>query len=414
MEETMSDEVDQDDMFASGDDEDFGGFDADFAPDTDGKDEPQKDGESKEDESTTEPKKEEQASTETPEKPTGVKKQVKRAKKPLTIRDKAVRLMLRRAEVDVLPDMDHLMRGKIGASKLAIKDIALFIGVPKDELLAELAAECGVKNIVNLSAEVMKSRIMAIGAQILTAGRMYQPIQVAKIDREYQCTSGRHRLAFLALAYGTSARIPVYIEEMTLNEARDAVVVANQARPTKALERAEHAVLQAVGGNVDAKQDEMYSKTVKTKAKAKKYCVYSVLEKGHPTRLSFPVSLTASRRDGGLTTITNVENYWGAAIEWHKDMVRTDFDTALESATDFLNEVAKVLQTEAGFEASHHMASMTLSAIGKYYRSYVDVNGALPVAKVTAVANAIVAMGDIGRQKSEQTYKALAEVMKGK
>ena len=193
--------------------------------------------------------------------------------------------------------------------------------------------------------------------------------------------------------------------------ARDAVVVANQARPTKALERAEHAVLQAVGGDVDAKQAEMYSKTVLTKAKAKKYCVYSVLEKGHPTRLTFPVSLTSSRKDGGLTTITNVENYWGAAIDWHKDTEQKDFDASLESATEFLNKLAKELQAVSGFEASHHMASMTLSAIGKWYRSYVDVNGASPDDKAGVIAKAVVAMGAIGRQKSEQTYDALKKAM---
>jgi hypothetical protein len=407
----MNDGIDQDDMFADGG-EDFDEFEVDVSPLSETEEGPQGGEKTQEGESTAKTEEAPQKAAETSVKGPATVRSAKRAKKPLTGRDKAIRLMLRRAGVDELPPVDQIMRGKTGSTKMSISDIALFIGKPKDAVLAALADDCGVKNIVNLSAEVSKSRVMAIGAQILTAGRMYQPIQVAKIDKQYQCTSGRHRLAFLALAYGPSTKIPVYVEDMNLCEARDAVVVANQARPTKALERAEHAVLQAVGGNIDAQQDEMYSKTVKTKAKAKKYCVYSVLEKGHPTRLSFPVSLTSSRKDGGLTTITNVENYWGAAIDWHKDTEQKDFDAALETATEFLNEIAKVFQVESGFDASHHMASMTLSAIGKYYRSYVDVNGAFPVAKIAAVAKAIVAMGGIGRQKSEQTYDALKEAMK--
>ena len=397
-------EVDQDDMFADGGEE-LDEFDVELSPASEGTEKVS------EDESTGKTEETAQKAPGSAQKGPVTKKQTKRAKKPLTGRDKAIRLMLRRAGVDELPTVDHIMRGKTGSTKMAIKDIALFLGIPKDEALADLAKECMVKNIVNLSAEVEKTRVMAIGAQILTAGRMYQPVQVAKVNNEYQCTSGRHRLAFLAVAYGPSTKIPVYVEDMSLCEARDAVVVANQARPTKALERAEHAVLQAVGGNIDAEQAEMYAKTVKTKAKARKYCVYSVLEKGHPTRLSFPVSLTSSRKDGGLTTLTNVENYWGAAIDWHKDTEQKDFDTALEIATEFLNLLAKALQAVAGFDASHHMASMTLSAVGKYYRSYVDVHGSSPEDKVDAIATAIVGMGGIGRQKSEMTYDALKKAM---
>jgi hypothetical protein len=410
MEDKMNDGIDQDDMFAAGGEE-LDEFDVDMTP-TKGKKAPQEGEKASTGESTAKPDETAPGATESVQKPPVVKKQTKRATKPLTGCDKAVRLMLRRAGLDELPTIDHIMRGKEGTTKMPISDIALFIGIPTDSVLADLAKQCPVKNIVNLSAEVLKSRVMSIGAQILTSGRMYQPIQVAKVNREWQCTSGRHRLAFLALAYGASAKIAVYVEEMTLCEARDAVVVANQARPTKALERAEHAVLQAVGGDVDAKQAEMYSKTVLTKAKAKKYCVYSVLEKGHPTRLTFPVSLTSSRKDGGLTTITNVENYWGAAIDWHKDTEQKDFDASLESATEFLNKLAKELQAVSGFEASHHMASMTLSAIGKWYRSYVDVNGASPDDKAGVIAKAVVAMGAIGRQKSEQTYDALKKAMR--
>jgi len=407
---------DDDDIFASDDEsgDEFGGFDADIEPDDE-----ESGPEVTQDDSGAAPATQEAPTPASPAKPvqgkpgTIKKPSKKRTRKPLSMMEKVMRVMLRRAGLNELPPVTDIVRSKVGM-RVPIKDIALFTGEPKDELLAELAANFPVRNIVNLSAEVQKTRVMTIGSQILAAGRMYQPIQVARVEGNLQCTSGRHRLAFLAIAYGPTAKIPVYIEEMTLCEARDAVVVANQARPTKALERAEHAILQAVGGDADAEQDDMYGKTVVTKAKARKYCVYSVLERGHPVRLAFPVSLTSSRKDGGLTTITNVENYWGNAIEWSKDTTRKDFDEALKNATAFLNTLAKHLQMLPGFDAKDHMASMTLSAIGKYYRAYLEITGNDPSGKVADIAAAIVALGEIGRQKSEKTYEAITTAMRGK
>jgi len=283
-------------------------------------------------------------------------------------------------------------------------------------LMAELAAECPLKNRVNLSAEVIESRVLYVGAQILKAGRMYIPIQVVKIreDGALECVSGRHRLAFLALVYGADTKIPVHIENMSLSESRDAVVVANEARPTKALERAEHTVLQAVGGNVDAEQDELYQKTIKTRSTARKYCVYNVIKRKYPAKLAFKVSQTSSRRDGGLTTLTNIENFWGAALEWNQELKRKEFDSMLKESVKFLNELAEEFQKHGDFDADSHMASMTMIAIGKYYRAYSEIIGKNAIDVVRAVAKQVVKMGDIGRQKSEKTYKELSSALKSK
>lgn len=342
----------------------------------------------------------------------------KQARKPLTKRQKIVRVMLRRAGLDTLPDLSVIMRHKEG-EMVAIRDIALFIGTPKDEVLAEIAADIPIKNLVNLSAEVEKNRVVTNGVEILRAGRMFQPIQLANIVDEngkstdnLQCTSGRHRLAFLALVYGPSASIPVYIEDMTLNEARDAVVVANQSRPTRALERAEHAVLGSVCGNADAQQAAIYEATATTKTKANKYCVYSVFEKGHPLKLKFPVSATSSRKDGTVTTVSNVENFWSAALAWEKEMPWKKFDDSLKASVRFLNGLVEAMQSEPGFDANHHLASMTLSAIGKWYRAYREITGVDMMTVVSKVAKTIVSFGQIGRQKSETTYTALTEAMR--
>jgi len=335
--------------------------------------------------------------------------------KNLSLKQKAIRVMVRRSGVEGIPELSHIMRGK-GGEIVKISDIGIFIDEPTDELIAEVAKECKIPNKVNLSAEVVKSRVVAIGAQIFEAGRMYQPIQVARIkdgdNTTLECTSGRHRLVALALVYGAASEIPVYIENMTLNEARDAVVVANQARPTKAMERAEHTVLRAVSGNVDAEQDELYKRTAKTKAKARKYCVYSVLSRGYPKKLSFKVSMTSSRKDGGLTTLTNVENFLGAALEWNKDMSRKDFDAGLSGAVSFLNAFAKELKKTDGFDPSHHMASMTMAAMGKYYKTYREITGNEATEVADKVASIVVSMGEIGRQKSETTYNLITKAMR--
>ena len=335
----------------------------------------------------------------------------------LTKRQKAIRVMLRRADLDEMPTISHIMRGK-GGEVIKISDIAIFIDEPRDELMAEIAAECKVRNRVNLSAEVLKSRVIAVGSQIMEAARMYQPIQVARIKDDegntmLECTSGRHRLVAIALIYGCDSEIPVYVENMTLNEARDAVVVANQARPTKAMERAEHAVLRAVGGDISAGQDEMYEKTAKTKAKARKYCVYSVVRNGYPKKLTFKVSMTSSRKDGGLTTLTNVENFMGAALEWSKEMSQKEFDKELGKVVTFLNAVAKAFKGIEGFDPAHHMASMTMSSMGKYYKTYGEITGDNPVKVAPKVAEVVVSMGKIGRQKSEETYEMIAKAMRG-
>ena len=50
-----------------------------------------------------------------------------------------------------------------------------------------------------------------------------------------------------------------------------------------------------------------------------------------------------------------------------------------------------------------------MSAIGKYYKALTDAGVKPDADKLVKV---IVAMGDIGRQKSEETYSAICKAMK--
>ncbi len=351
------------------------------------------------------------APTKTEEAPAATKPQ-KPVEKPLSDKEKAVAEMLKKAGLEKAPELTHLMRGKKG-EQVPIKDIAVFIGTP-DGVLGELAKELKVRNRVNLSAEVDMTRVISLGTQVMKAGRMYQPIQVAKVDDgRLECTSGRHRLVFLALVYGTEASIPVYVEDMTMCEARDAVVVANQARRALAMEKAEHVAIQSMGGDVDADHDLLYAKVCTNKFNARKYCVFVTIDRSRPVKLHFGVAASA-KLQGALTTISNVEGFWGAALEWHKGVTRKDFDSKLKDSTIFLNSLVEKLQADKSFEPRQHMAAMPLAAIGKYYRTLVDASIDVDDACISEIAKVIVAMGEIGRQKSEDTYDGIVKAMKAK
>jgi hypothetical protein len=329
-------------------------------------------------------------------------------RRTLTRVQKAIRLMLRRSGKEVMPPLDELMKGKAG-KRVTISEIGIFAGSPKDALIAELAAECMLGNTLNFSAEITKLRMLQVGTQILKAGRMHTPIFVAQITENdsLQCVSGRHRLAFLILAYGADAKVPVYIENMSLEEARDAMGVANDNRPAKAQERAELAVLKAMKGKSNVGQDELYTQMATSKPNARKYCVYSVMERAYPLSLNFKVSATASRKDGGLTTLSNVETFLGAALEWNPETTRKDFDKALKNAVIFINELASAFQKNPDFDPDFHMTAKPMSAIGRNYWDYI-VAGNNAIVVVGQVADKIISMGDVSRMSAEDIYDRLA------
>jgi hypothetical protein len=55
---------------------------------------------------------------------------------------------------------------------------------------------------------------------------------------------------------------------------------------------------------------------------------------------------------------------------------------------------------------------MTMAAIGKYYKTMVDANATVDDAFIDKLVNVVVAMGEIGRQKSDATYTAIVRAMK--
>ncbi len=329
-------------------------------------------------------------------------------RKTMSLVQKSIRLVLRRSGKDKFPHLDELMRGKNG-KKIAINEIGIFSGTPRDKLISELATDCMIGNTLNFSAEITKLRTLQVGTQIIKAGRMHSPIHLAQIQENgsIQCVSGRHRLVFLILAYGADAKIPVYIENMTLEEARDAMGVANDSRPAKAKERAELAVLKALKGKSNVNQDELYAQMATSKSNARKYCIYSVTERGYPVRLGFKVSATSSRKDGGITTLSSVETFLNVAMDWSPEMKRQEFDDIVKGCILFVNALEVAFKKNSGFNPDHHMTTNPMTAIGKYYYENTFSLKINPICFVEEIANKIISMGDLSRKSVDAIYDDL-------
>jgi len=332
--------------------------------------------------------------------------QIKPKKQPrqkLTLQEKAIRVILRRSGRKELPKLEEIMRRKQG-QELTIRDIGIFAGKPKDKLIAELAKECMVGNILNFSADITKLRVLQIATQILKAGCMYSPIHVAyvKDNNSFQCISGRHRLVFLILAYGCDSKVKCYVEEMSLEEAREAMSVANDCRPAKAKERAELTILRETRGRTNINQEELYKQIVKNKIKAVKYGIYSITERNYPLGLSFKVSPTPSLNDGGIMTLSSVEQFLNN-LEWNEQMTPRDFDRQLLHAIEFINNLVKKFQESEHFHPESHLNTKSMFAIGQFYFE----NKKLAGKNIDMVVRKIIEMGDTGKIEIQEIYNKL-------
>jgi hypothetical protein len=342
----------------------------------------------------------------------------RKGRKPMEPCERVVNNIRRKAELDAegaeIPTLDHLVRGETSLERVKLADLAIFISEPEDEALAKIAADLPLRNRVNLSACVDLKRVQVVGGQVLSQGRLFQPLQAARIEGEgtLELTSGRHRAVFLALMYGTDIEVPVYIEDMTLSEARDAVVVANMARKAKAMEQAEHAALQSVGGDISAELEDFYLGMAKNKKDMKNYCVFGVVNRGQPAKLDFSVSNNSSRKDGSLATINGMKSFWGGSLEWHRGMSFEDFNKGLCDATDFLNRLVAEFKKSEDFNPEQQMANMTLQAIGRYYRVLADAGADINDRVVADLARIVLGLGGIGRQNANDTYVAIVAARK--
>jgi hypothetical protein len=217
----------------------------------------------------------------------------------------------------------------------------------------------------------------------------------------------------LAIVYGTDLEVPVYLENLTLKAAREAAAVANDTRPIKALERTSYAILRAVGGDSAAGQDRLYDKLGKYKSTVGKYCVYSVIERGYPERLNFKMSEKSSRPDGGITTVSNIEGFWGEALPWIREMSRKKLDDDLGLSVKFLNAFVAAIQEVPGFDPDQHLTAGVLAAVGRYYQTYQKITGRNAIAMCDELARGVVKIGQTSKKHQTELYNEIAGCVAG-
>ena len=334
---------------------------------------------------------------------------VKKGPRPkMTRRQKALRVMIKRAGIKSPPTIERILEGKTGP-KIPISEIGFITNdIQSDVLMAELAQECHVRNRLNRD-DILLSRILAVGSEIFKAGRMWTPFYIHQdiYDGRYECISGRHRLAFLALVYGSNLEVPVYIEHLTLKSAREAVTVANDSRPVKALERASYAILRASGGDSEADQDKIYNRLSNLKTNMTKYCVYSVIERGFPAKFTFKLSERSSRPDGGITTVSNIEVFWSEALYWQVGMERKDLDSQLGDSVKFLNLFVSTIRKIPGFNPDQHLTANVLAAVGKYYLAYPNPINDVRAVNVPKLSKVVVALGHTVKKQVVDIYNSI-------
>jgi hypothetical protein len=340
----------------------------------------------------------------------------KKEKEPevvLSPKEAFIQSVLSKAGIVKVPSLESLFEGfRTDLGKIEISEIGLFIGTPKDELLKDIQKDISKINSINLSTEVSLKLVQEVGIEIMRDGKIYSPIQVAKIteDGTIQCTSGRHRLAFLAIMYGTDIEVPILESELSHSDARKNVMNSNQSRRALGLEKSEFAILDATNGDLSGNRDDMYKQVVTKKTKAVDFCVYSVFDAhAYGTKIHFDVAMGTSRKDG-LTTVNNLKCYWRNAIKWHDETSRKDFDEQLKASISFLNDLVAECKKHKEFTPSQQLSTMSLAALGSVFRTQTDA-GNDPSKIVEKISNALLKIDGSGRQKKEKTYDDLTKAI---
>lgn len=325
-----------------------------------------------------------------------------------------IELALKKSGRTSIPSLESLFEGKVNLQKGKLTDIAVFSSnCPSDKALQEIRSQWKATNTLHQNADVNGKRVFDVAVQILEAGKMYMCVEVAKLPTgDWEAFSGRHRLAALAILYGTDIIVPFVFSEYNLSNAKDAVIVANQTRKIGALEKSEHRVFGHIHEEADKmEREEIYRKAVKKKGDVSEYCVYSVFSaEEYGMKLHFNVSTDSTRNDNALTTITGIKGFWKKSILWDDSMTRKDFDSSLRETVSFLNSLVETMQENKAFDSKQHLSSMVLVAIGGIYRHFKDA-GKNPADSVKKLSKAIIDAGEIARQKSDKTYRDILKVI---
>lgn len=345
----------------------------------------------------------------------GSQKQKKRVGRPkkekveLSPKEKFVATILRKAGLDELPPLNDLVGRETGV-KLPISSVAVFRSKSSNDALATVWND--LPNRLHLEAPVRYSRMMKVAVKILKDGKLFHPIEVGDVRGQTDCISGRHRLAFLALAYGIDAEIPMIVESTTIEDATLAVVSANDTRSSEMTEKADLYFVEAAHGDRNTTNTQDYQ-AVRNKSGAIGYAIKYVIIKKSLAELDFKLTATKSRKEGGVATMAAVTWFWKAGLDWSSVMKHSDFEEAIVQSVGVLSQLVFEFQKNEEFNPKFHMATKPMNAIGKIFRDYWSLGqvDAL-LGKIPSVANIIIDIGDdVGNNKPIETYETLRHAL---
>jgi hypothetical protein len=171
-------------------------------------------------------------------------------------------------------------------------------------------------------------------------------------------------------------------------------------------------VLQAINGNVEAKPDDIYAKTVHTKTSAIDYAFYRAIHNSiYGVKFEFEVSLAQALGDC-MTTATSIKGFLTLALNWEPAMTRMQLDTQAKDALKWLNALVKEMAQIKEFDKRQHMAQQPLRAYGELYRSFATAaasGGKAPESYISDLAKKIVSLGNIGRGKKNEIVAKLSK-----
>lgn len=367
---------------------------------------------------------------ETPEFPEkkAIKKTVKKIRKITPVvseRQKFIDKILKSTGKEKLPELDEIFAGRNG-TKVKIKDIAVFIGDNfNNEILNDLSKQMQLRNSINLSTEVNIKRVTEVAKQIIQANRVFMAIEVAELTdgtQQYECWTGRHRIIALAILYGADVEIPVIISKMNMNEARDAVVYANQSRKILSLEKSEHTILKNSHGNIEeTSREELYNKVVTGKRQANEFALFSCMtgDNIENMKITFPVSKDSSRNNGEFTTTASIKKYLTSVLsDWSKKTTIHEYDEELENGIAFINAYVNEVSKMEGFDPKQQMSYVVMTALGHMHKRFtlaIKNPNDTSVIYAKMIAEIMIEYGDrCARENSEFLIKHMTEKVKEK
>lgn len=318
---------------------------------------------------------------------------------------------------ETLPELSSMFLNAGHATKVKVKDIAIFISMNKrkDAVIDGIKNTCPFLNVVNYDTEVSSNRVLKVMREVLNAGKFFFDIEIAELKEDgvasYQCVSGRHRLAGIALLWGPDAEVPVVIKKgLTLKEARLMTVYANNTRGIGKIEKTMINISERLGGDVAAiSTDDGYAKAVNSKTSAKDYILWMLSEGKVNVGASVQLKGDHTVKDS-VYTVSSVEAFFGSAICYTKGDTKREFEKQVRDAAAWLKKLYEALCKESGFVLREHCSKRALGFYGHLYNSLMTAGDKAD--DFGLIASRVVRINGMGSLSKEEILKAYQKILR--